>query len=204
MHLNPGRRHSEPRAEPMVLTVVPYPAQQLRRCILMGGWDCHFKTLPPLQGSYTPCIQGPSVKSRAPGRSGKLNFEGCPQFVLHNWLKLLYSLIFYLASHLPILLSSHLLKRSLWSMLHLVPDVQSSTSTETKKLVQYRLQHLDNSWGTNHQKRVTTCQGIVCTLHYFFLMTLSKPCSMQHEPSTFRYISNLVEFVENLHTYRRA
>jgi len=85
MHSNPGQRHSEPRAEPMVLPAVPYPAWQLRRCILMGGWDCHFKNLPPLQGSYTPCIQGPSVKSLAPGWSGKLNFEGCPQFVLHNW-----------------------------------------------------------------------------------------------------------------------
>ncbi len=102
----------------------------------------------------------------------------CPQFVLHNWLRLLCSFILCLASPLPILLSSHLLKRSMWSMLRLLPDVWSSTSTERKKLVQYRLQDLDNSWGTYHQKQVTTCQGIVCTLHYFFLMTLSKPCSM--------------------------
>jgi hypothetical protein len=41
------------------------------------------------------------------------------------------------------------------SMLHLVPDVQSSTCTETEKLVQSRLQGLENRWGTQHQKQVT-------------------------------------------------
>lgn len=70
------------------------------------------------------------------------------------------------------------IERSMWSMLHLLPDVGSSTSTERKKLVQYRLQDLDNSSGTYHPKQVTTCQGIVCTLHYFFLITSSKPCNM--------------------------
>ncbi len=39
-------------------------------------------------------------------------------------------------------------------MLCLVPDV-SSTCSETEKLVQSRLQHLESSWGTHHQKQVT-------------------------------------------------
>jgi len=43
----------------------------------------------------------------------------------------------------------------MWSMSHLVPDVRSSTGTETEKLVQSRLQCLENSWGTHHQKQVT-------------------------------------------------
>ncbi len=67
------------------------------------------------------------MKSPAPcAWSRKLNFERCAEFVLHNWLRLLCSFIFCLASPLPILLSSHLLKRSMWSVLHLLPDVWSS------------------------------------------------------------------------------
>jgi len=43
----------------------------------------------------------------------------------------------------------------MWSMSHVVPDVWSSTCTETEKFVQSRVQHLENSWGTHHQKQVT-------------------------------------------------